>query len=176
MNQDSLPQSIDPSAADMAPWYGQFWPWFLIVLPACSVAAGITLLIIAITHADDTVADDWYKQGRGINRDLEQENLAHHLGIHIHVQDKGSEIQLTLSSNTPFPPPAALEMQLRHPTLAEQDQQFTFTLQNDGHYKTHGLLPSTGQRNLMLTPSEGHWQLNQRVALIDGQIDSAAAL
>jgi hypothetical protein len=40
---------------DSKPWYRQFWPWFLIALPASSVAFGFATLFIAVRHADTVV-------------------------------------------------------------------------------------------------------------------------
>ena len=58
------------------PWYRQFWPWFLILLPASVVVAGLTTLYIANRHADDLVVDDYYKDGLAINRQLEKKQRA----------------------------------------------------------------------------------------------------
>ncbi|MEQ8516343.1 MAG: FixH family protein, partial [Chromatocurvus sp.] len=43
------------------PWYRQFWPWFLIVLPGTVVVASIATLIIAVRGSDDLVVDEYYK-------------------------------------------------------------------------------------------------------------------
>ena len=37
------------------PWYRQFWPWFLIVLPASSVVFSFATLYVAIRHADEVM-------------------------------------------------------------------------------------------------------------------------
>lgn len=36
---------------DEKPWYKQFWPWFIMAIPACGVIAGISTVIIASNHA-----------------------------------------------------------------------------------------------------------------------------
>lgn len=33
------------------PWFKQFWPWFIISIPACGVIAGIATVIIATQNA-----------------------------------------------------------------------------------------------------------------------------
>ncbi|HBS13532.1 MAG TPA: hypothetical protein DD977_01210, partial [Alcanivorax sp.] len=55
------------------PWYRHGLVWLVIALPAASVVGGLATLAIAITHADATVADHWYQDGKAINRSLEEE-------------------------------------------------------------------------------------------------------
>ncbi|MFT3930203.1 MAG: FixH family protein [Spongiibacteraceae bacterium] len=45
------------------PWYKQFWPWFLIVLPSAVVIASIVTLNIAFKYADEPVTGDYEKHG-----------------------------------------------------------------------------------------------------------------
>ncbi|NNJ73016.1 MAG: nitrogen fixation protein FixH, partial [Enterobacterales bacterium] len=52
---------------DVEPWYKQFWPWFIMALPASAVIAGITTVVIAYKNADSLVVDDYYKEGKAIN-------------------------------------------------------------------------------------------------------------
>jgi len=44
-------------SATQQPWYRQFWPWFLIALPAAAVIAGFFTLYLAITHPDPLIID-----------------------------------------------------------------------------------------------------------------------
>jgi uncharacterized protein len=39
------------------PWYRQFWPWFLIALPALALLAGAVTWSIAVRHADPIVPE-----------------------------------------------------------------------------------------------------------------------
>ena len=34
------------------PWYRQFWPWFLIALPASAVAGSLLSVYLALRHPD----------------------------------------------------------------------------------------------------------------------------
>lgn len=44
-------------------WYKQFWPWFIIALPASAVIASFTTLWIAISNPDGlVVTDDEYQR------------------------------------------------------------------------------------------------------------------
>ena len=42
------------------PWYKQFWPWFLIALPASAVIASLYTVSLAVRTTDSlvTVADE----------------------------------------------------------------------------------------------------------------------
>jgi hypothetical protein len=40
---------------DSRSWYRQFWPWFLIALPAISVVFSFATLYIAVSGADEVV-------------------------------------------------------------------------------------------------------------------------
>lgn len=46
-----------------ARWYKQFWPWFLIALPAAVVIASLVTMNIAFKYADQPVVGDYEKHG-----------------------------------------------------------------------------------------------------------------
>ena len=47
------------------PWYKQFWPWFIIALPASAVIASFFTLWLAISNPDYLVVEeDEYQQIR----------------------------------------------------------------------------------------------------------------
>ena len=50
------------------PWYRQFWPWFIIALPASAVIASFFTLWLAISNPDQLVVSD--DQYRNINSEL----------------------------------------------------------------------------------------------------------
>jgi hypothetical protein len=50
------------------PWYRQFWPWFIIALPAAAVIAGFFTLWLAISNPDYLVVDD--EEYRRLNSSL----------------------------------------------------------------------------------------------------------
>ena len=55
------------NVTDDKPWFKQFWPWFLIILPGTVVIASLATVIIAFKGADDVVSKDYYKEGLAIN-------------------------------------------------------------------------------------------------------------
>lgn len=164
MSHDSSLPGAD-QARDTQPWYRQFWPWFLILLPACAVVGGIATVIIAVKNADDVVADDWYKQGRAINRSMEEEQLANRLGLAVQVAATGNNtVQARITSTTPIPFPDTLTVTLRHPTLAERDRTLTLQQSGEGIFAGEGKL-GDGDWDITISPDAGQWRLYQRVTV-----------
>lgn len=58
------------------PWYKQFWPWFLIVLPSAAVIASFITLGIAIKYADTPVQGDYEKHGLTVLHKTNVQNSA----------------------------------------------------------------------------------------------------
>ncbi len=112
-------------------WYKQFWPWFIIALPATAVVAGLLTLFIAIKHSDSLVEDDYYKEGLAINTNLQKEKRAKDLGISIKfdIDSSSKRINLELVSKTKLALPSLLNLKLIHPMDAKRDK--TFPLQRD---------------------------------------------
>ena len=56
------------------PWYRQFWPWFIIALPASAVIASFITLWIAISNPDGMVLTD--TEYRRVNSELKAQATA----------------------------------------------------------------------------------------------------
>ena len=103
---------------DIEPWYRQFWPWFLILLPASVVVAGLFTLYIAIEGSDDLVVDEYYKDGLAINRQLEKIQRSEALGISARLQFSDTHVTAQLTGPVDS---AALSLLLSHPLEADRD-------------------------------------------------------
>ena len=114
---------------DTKPWNRQFWPWFIICLPASAVVASLYTVSLAYRTTDSLViaSDD----GRDIvaERHLAAEALARDLGIKAQVAvDAGSgAIVATLQSTTTVEWPKTLDLLLSHPAFANRDRNITLT-------------------------------------------------
>ena len=67
MNNQSQ-QYPKPVPAEYLPWYRQFWPWFIIALPASAVVASFITLWLAISNPDQLVIDE--DEYRRLNSEL----------------------------------------------------------------------------------------------------------
>jgi hypothetical protein len=124
------------------PWYRQFWPWFLIALPATVVVAGLSTWWIAARNADSLVVDDYYKDGLAINQRLFKQERARELGISARLEYLGDAIEVTLAGEIE---PPALALNLLHPMDADLDQQLSLAKIQPGVYRARLSLP-TGSR------------------------------
>jgi hypothetical protein len=132
---------------DTKPWYRQFWPWFIMALPASVVVAGLGTVYIAVTGADDLVATDYYKNGLEINVELDKKQRALELGMQSTLTIIGTRINVHLTGNTL---PAAMALALSHPMEADKDIQLKLAQTAPGVYE--GQLPQSLEHRW-------HWQL-----------------
>jgi hypothetical protein len=147
--------------SDTVPWYRQFWPWFLIALPATVVVAALTTVVIASRGADDLVVDEYYKNGLAINRQLEKQQRAAQLGISATLAIEGQGVIAQLTG------PVAdtqLDLLLSHPLEADRDISLPLRRTAPGVYAADAALSGSAR---------WHWTLrNTRPPLwrLDGSV------
>jgi len=147
------------------PWYKQFWPWFIIALPATAVVAGITTLVLATRDPDGLVNDDYYKQGLLINQVMDKERQAQTLGLGIELQEQGRQLQLRLFSRGLALPPQSLSVLLAHPTRANRDQHIQVAYDAAAGAYILPLQSDQGDWDLVVEPSQGQWRMVRRIRL-----------
>lgn len=157
------------------PWYKQIWVWFVIALPASSVVTGITLVTIAFKNADDLVMDDWYKEGRGTNRSMAAENLAADFGIGMNATVEDGITLLDFHAQRAMVWPDYMTLNLRHPTLAEQDREYHLASSGSGQYRIAETLPA-GRWHVLLSSDDVSWRLaGPAMISSDGKLEIGAA-
>lgn len=146
---------------DSKPWYKQFWPWFVIALPATAVVAGLITVVIAVQNKPDIVRDDWYKDGMAIKVRKERIERAKALGIEfayvlerdsrkLHLTPAGLEV-----ASTPL-----LTLHLQHPTIADRDIEATAVLMPDGNYSALLETLPAGLYSIKISAPGSDWQIN----------------
>lgn len=137
------------------PWYRQFWPLFLLALPAAVILAGLATAWLAYRDADGLVVDDYYKQGLGVNQTLDRDRKAAELGLKAALRYRDGLLTVALSGRER---PAALKLHLEHPTRAEQDREFLLSPDAAGLFKAEAA-DIAGSWYATLTPVPDTWRL-----------------
>ena len=143
------------------PWYRQFWPWFLIMLPASVVMAGLFTAYIAHRHADDLVVDNYYKEGLTINRRLEKEQRATELQLTARLQFSNEVVTVELDGPVGA---STLRLLLSHPLEADEDFAVSLSKVSPGHYRgilAHKIAPHWHWS--LETQQENGWRLGGAV-------------
>jgi len=142
-------------------WYRQPWPWLLMLMPALALIGGLITWWIAAVTSDPLVVDDYYREGRAINRTLARDAAAQRLGLGatLATAPDGSAV-VTLRAQAALEWPAQLSLRLVHATRDELDRTLTLAAVGQGRYVAVGQrLPEAGRWHLILEGPERQWRL-----------------
>ncbi|MDH5925438.1 FixH family protein [Vibrio lentus] len=144
------------------PWYKQFWPWFLIALPATVVIWTIMTVIVFTQNSVDLVTEDYYKKGKGINVDISKVNIAKELGLAASVNEKGNSVIITLDKGKldHFP---AISAMFVHRTLPDRDFTQLLTADASGNYTLTLDHEMQGPWFIELSPHDSEWLVQGRM-------------
>lgn len=153
--------SIPQHPGSVKPWYMYPWPWLLMLGPFIVIVAGIHTTWLAFSHPDALVVDDYYKQGKAINQNLERDRTAAGMKLDLAVRYDAAAGKLigTIHSHGK-PQTEKLNIQLVHSTLPEKDIKLQAQPDQDGNFSAD--LPMLDMaRWQVLVEGEGHeWRLN----------------
>lgn len=107
------------------PWYKYPFVWFLISIPLAAVLAGMNMLWLSIDTDDGLVADDYYKQGLAINKNLAREEQASAMAISADFEYDAElgRVSLSLNRGKLDVYPDVLSFSFEHATRAGMDRQ-----------------------------------------------------
>lgn len=151
---------------DTRPWYRQFWPWFLISIPATAVVGGLLVLFIAIKTQDGLVEDDYYKSGLVVNKDLSRDRRATDLGVNarLDMDLTRHRVSVVLEGRGTGTLPA-LQLSLVHPTRSHHDISAVLSRGPDGRFTgSIAELPS-GRWHMQIEPPAMDWRLTGRISV-----------
>lgn len=144
---------------DAGPWYKQPWPWILIGLPLSAVLAGVVTLVYAVRSNDGLVADDYYKQGLGINKVIARQLEASRRKIQAELAVDGNNVVVVLSARDGVAMPEEVRLSLAHPTRAGEDEVVVLARRGKVYA---GVLKGGefGPRNVLIEDVAGDWKLS----------------
>jgi len=147
------------------PWYREPWPWLLMMGPAIVVVAGLFTAWLAVSHEDALVADDYYKQGLAINKEIGREAQAASLRLNARVLFGSHRVRVFLSGDAP----AGLTLSLVHPTRVAFDRSVRLQPEGAGWYAAALEAPAS-RYHLVLEDSAKTWRLEAESSVRTGEV------
>ncbi|EGR0626453.1 FixH family protein [Vibrio cholerae] len=144
------------------PWYKQFWPWFLIILPLTVVIWTVATVIVFANNSVSLVTEDYYKKGKGINIDLSKINIAKELELHATIQSEGNNVLIAFDKGQLTHHPA-IQAMFAHRTLPDRDFSQLVTADAQGIYRVKLDHELQGPWFLELTPHDAQWLIQGRI-------------
>ena len=114
---------------DTKPWYRQFWPWFIIALPASAVIASLYTLSLAVRTTDSLVVSSDDGMDIVASRHLAAERYAaeHGLEADITIDLQSGAIRITVGADAAVEWPKTLQLLFSHPAFADRDRVVSMT-------------------------------------------------
>lgn len=117
-------------AFDPTPWYRHRWPWLLLAGPGIVVVAAMFTLMLAMRSDDGLVAQDYYKRGLLINRELSKTERAATIGATVSLARDGA-VRVSLERAAA---PDTMRLLIAHPTREGLDRTARLERSADGTY------------------------------------------
>lgn len=146
--------------AEKRSWRREPMVWMLIAIPAAAVVMGFIMLALAVRSYDGLVSDDYYKRGLEINRSIERDARAAHLGLEAEVELQGTEGRLlvALRSASGVAEPQALNLRFAYALRGREDQDLVLKHIDGSRYEA--ALPALGPGRWYLQLTGADWRLN----------------
>lgn len=152
MRSANLQKSIEP-------WYRQGWPWFLIAIPAVAVVAGMITLWLAVTTWDGLVVDDYYQEGKTIEKTIARSVRAAEMGLVADVRVRAEDVGVELAARAEVALPPTVVLTISHPTRAGMDQ-VVLLKRRDGIYVGELAPLASGRWLLQIEDESKTWRMN----------------
>jgi len=144
--------------SDTKPWYRQFWPWFIMALPATAVVACFYTIYLILHHPLSMVEKNYYEEGLTINKNMAEVKLAKTLGLQARIQlQEDHRFQISLTATEAFLLPDTLTLQFDHPVNDSKDLAVTLLKDKDSYHSA--AIPDDAWQ---LLNTEMHWYVYLR--------------
>ena len=117
------------SELDTKPWYRQFWPWFIIALPASAVVASLYTVSLAVRTTDSLVvtSEDGVDVVTGRHLAAEKNAAARGIRATLSIDPESGAIEAKLTADKAVEWPKTLQLMFSHPAFADRDRLVTMT-------------------------------------------------
>jgi len=156
------------------PWYKEPYVWMIIFFPALAVVAGLFTFRLAMVSNDGLVVDDYYQQGKTINRVLARDDAAAKLGLRAVVQFnwETNAVQVQLTAQEVYQYPAKIKASFMYRTRAGFDKEIELSLISEGLYRAN--LPKLVLGGWHVALEADNWRLLGTLNPGDTQVEIVA--
>ena len=144
-------------------WFAEPMMLLVVGIPLTSVIVSFIFLFVAIRSFDGVVEDDYYRQGKEINRLLMRDDTARRLQLNAAITIGAERISVVMSAAQTLDWPSGLTLRLMHPTRDGRDLALQLEKDNDARaqiYRANIPLFETGDWIVQIeTPT---WRLMRR--------------
>ncbi|MDX3774549.1 FixH family protein [Chromatiaceae bacterium AAb-1] len=154
---------------DTKPWYKQLWPWILIAIPVATFVKAIHTVIVMNKHQPELITDDYYKEGKAINMQLEKYREAALRNMEAYVLVAGNRAIVRFKENAVLDD--TIHLDFYHPTIGAND--FALDAERSGALLYVATLPltPTGKWRLVVSDHTKEWKLRATFTLpAEGEI------
>lgn len=159
-------------------WYGYGWVWFVLLIPFSAVLFGIFMIIAATQYPDDTVVDNYYKEGLAINKKFSTRSS----GYSVNVYRSDQELKTMIFDFIPSVK-GAVRLNVFHVTNKTKDMSVVLSQDSDGTLVSHDsflystfMQPGVWYLEFVVQEfvvkdfvnQEGTWRLNKRLVTPPG--------
>ena len=140
-------------------WHQYPYVWMMLLIPFSAVIMGVIMISLAIESSSGLVVDDYYKQGKEINRVLARDEMANSMGLKAQlVLDPGNgKLTVEVSSTSDAMLAEQLELNFFHSTREGKDQSRTLHRVDGKSYTTRIDQLPAGRWNLQISTES--WRL-----------------
>lgn len=146
------------------PWYKQFWPWFILSIPAITVVTCIFFIVYSVQKGPDMVVDDYYKKGKSINLELSKFQKAKALFLHGDLTIDHDLVSFLFTKGDASKV-TALKLSFYHPTLKVNDFEMTLTKNSLGAFTGFSDRITESRYTVFIEPMDQSWKLKESIIL-----------
>lgn len=136
--------------------------WLMVGIPLTAVVVGISMAVVSFRTFDGVVVDDYYKQGKEINRTLARDNYARDMGIRANLSWEEGVMTVAIQTDKPVELPPELVLQILHPTRAGLDTQVALFADQPDKSIFRGDISALPEGSRIYQLETDQWRLNQR--------------
>lgn len=155
-------------------WHQYPYVWMMLLIPFSAVIMGVIMISLAIESSSGLVVDDYYKQGKEINRVLARDDMANSMGLkaRLVLDPDNGKLTVDVSSTNDAMLADQLELNFFHSTREGKDQSRILHRVGNNTYTTRIEQLPAGRWNVQI--STENWRLTGSMKTPGAQVSQLA--